>query len=165
MIHVGVIYRVNRQATAHDSVSNMHLIDDVHRNSKTAINFSRSRYSWVLYNQQQHMGSIDFGTLLALVLKPIHTKLKYYFDFLGKILIKVGVNPSLRKEMWLLMRLLTKKACTKMYKSIHFWKQKKQMNPMVATDFCKIMRFSRNSSITMVTIEFFLDSITKIWFY
>ena len=66
--------------------------------------------------------------------------------------------------MWLLMRLLTKKTCTKMYKSIHFWKQKKQMNPMVATDLCKIMRFSRNSSVTMVTIEFFLDSITKFGF-
>ena len=38
------------------------------------------------------------------------------------------------------------------------------MNPMVATDFCKIMQFSGNSSVTMVTIEFFLDSITKIWF-
>ena len=78
---------------------------------------------------------------------------------------KVGVNPSLKKEMWLLMHLITKKTCTKMYKSIHFWNQKSQMNPMVATDFCKIMRFSRNSSVTMVTIEFFLDSITKIWFY
>ena len=80
-------------------------------------------------------------------------------------LIKVGVNPSLKKEMWLLMYLITKKTCTKMYKSIHFWNQKSQMNPMVATDFCKIMQFSRNSSVTMVTIEFFLDSITKIWFY
>ena len=30
-----------------------------------------------------------------------------------------------------------------MYKSIHFWNQKNQMNPMVAADFCKIMRFSR----------------------
>ena len=79
--------------------------------------------------------------------------------------LKVGVNPSLKKEMWLLLHLLTKKTCTKMYKSIHFWNQKKQMNPMVATDFCKIMRFSRNSSVTMVTIEFFLESITKIWFY
>ena len=79
--------------------------------------------------------------------------------------IKVGVNPSLKKEMWLLMHLITKKTCPKMYKSIHFWNQKKQMNPMVATDFCKIMRFSRNSSVTMVTIEFFLESITKIWFY
>ena len=79
--------------------------------------------------------------------------------------VKVGVNPSLKTEMWLLMDLITKKTCAKMYKSIHFWNQKKQMNPMVATDFCKIMRFSRNSSVTMVTIEFFLDSITKIWFY
>ena len=79
--------------------------------------------------------------------------------------IKVGVNPSLKKEMWLLMHLITKKTCTKMYKSIHFWNQKNQMNPMVATDFCKIMRFSRNSSVTMVTIEFFLESITKFWFY
>ena len=78
---------------------------------------------------------------------------------------KVGVNPSLKREMWLLMDLITKKTCAKMYKSIHFWNQKNQMNPMVATDFCKIMRFSRNSSVTMVTIEFFLDSITKIWFY
>ena len=52
-----------------------------------------------------------------------------------------------------------------MYKSIHFWNQKNHMNPMVATDFCKIMQFSRNSSVTMVTIKFFLDSITKIWFY
>ena len=81
------------------------------------------------------------------------------------IYLKVGVNPSLKREMWLLMHLITKKACTKMYKSIHFWNQKSQMNPMVATDFCKIMRFSRKSSVTMVTIEFFLDSITKIWFY
>ena len=79
--------------------------------------------------------------------------------------IKVGVNPSLKREMWLLMDLITKKTCSKMYKSIHFWNQKNQMNRMVATDFCKIMRFSRNSSVTMVTIEFFLDSITKIWFY
>ena len=78
---------------------------------------------------------------------------------------KVGVNPSLKREMWLLMDLITKKTCAKMYKSIHFWNQKKQMNPMVVTDFCKIMRFSRNSSVTMVTIDFFLDSITKIWFY
>ena len=54
---------------------------------------------------------------------------------------KVGVNPSLKKEMWLLMHLITKKTCTKMYKSIHFWNQKNKMNPMVATDFCKIMRF------------------------
>ena len=82
-----------------------------------------------------------------------------------KLFVKVGVNPSLKKEMWLLMHLITKKTCTKMYKSIHFWNQKSQMNAMVATDFCKIMRFSRNSSVTMVTIEFFLDSITKIWFY
>ena len=80
-------------------------------------------------------------------------------------IIKVGVNPSQKKEMWFLMHLITKKTCTKMYKSIHFWNQKSQMNPMVATDFCKIMRFSRNSSVTMVTIEFFLDSITKIWVY
>ena len=80
-------------------------------------------------------------------------------------LFKVGVNPSLKREMWLLMDLITKKTCAKMYKSIHFWNQKNQMNPMVATDFCKIIRFSRNSSVTMVTIEFFLDSITKIWFY
>ena len=36
---------------------------------------------------------------------------------------------------------------------------------MVATDFGNIMRFFRNASVTMVTIEFFLDSITKIWFY
>ena len=79
--------------------------------------------------------------------------------------LKVGVNPSLKREMWLLMDLITKKTCAKMYKSIHFWNQKNQMNPMVAIDFCKIMRFSRNSSVTMVTIEFFLDSITKIWFY
>ena len=79
--------------------------------------------------------------------------------------LKVGVNPSLKREMWLLMDLITKKTCAKMYKSIHFWNQKNQMNPMVATDFCKIMRLSRNSSVTMVTIEFFLDSITKIWFY
>ena len=79
--------------------------------------------------------------------------------------LKVGVNPSLKREMWLLMDLITKKTCAKMYKSIHFWNQKNQMNPMVATDFCKIMRFSRSSSVTMVTIEFFLDSITKIWFY
>ena len=79
--------------------------------------------------------------------------------------VKVGVNPSLKREMWLLMDLITKKTCAKMYKSIHFWNQKNQMNPMVATDFCKIMRFSRNSSVTMGTIEFFLDSITKIWFY
>ena len=79
--------------------------------------------------------------------------------------LKVGVNPSLKKVMWLIMHLITKKTCTKMYKSIHFWNQKSQMNPMVATDFCKIIRFSRNSSVTMVTIEFFLDSITKIWFY
>ena len=43
--------------------------------------------------------------------------------------------------MWLLMDLITKKPCAKMYKSIHFWNQKNQMNPMVATDFCKIMRF------------------------
>ena len=85
-------------------------------------------------------------------------------DFLH-IPIKVGVNPSLKKEMWLLMHLITKKTCTKMYKSIHFWNQKNQMNPTVATDFCKIMWFSRNSSVTMVTIEFFLESITKIWFY
>ena len=84
---------------------------------------------------------------------------------MGTSYFKVGVNPSLKKEMWLLMHLITKKTCTKMYKSIHFWNQKKQMNPMVATDFCKIMRFSRNSSVTMVTIEFFLDRITKIWFY
>ena len=28
-----------------------------------------------------------------------------------------------------------------MYESIHFWNQKNQMNPMVATDFGKIMRF------------------------
>ena len=67
--------------------------------------------------------------------------------------------------MWLLMHLITKKTCTKMYKSIHFWNQKNQMNPMVATDFCKIMLFSRNSSVTMVTIKFFLDRITKNWFY
>ena len=73
--------------------------------------------------------------------------------------VKVGVNPNIKKEMWLLMHLITKKTCTKMYKSIHFWNQKNQMNPMVATDFCKIMRFIRNSSVTMVTIEFFLDSI------
>ena len=79
--------------------------------------------------------------------------------------LKVGVNRSLKREMWLLMDLITKKPCAKMYKSIHFWNQKNQMNPMVATDFCKIMRFSWNSSVTMVTIEFFLDSITKIWFY
>ena len=79
--------------------------------------------------------------------------------------VKVGVNPSLNKEMWLLMHLITKKTCTKMYKSIHFWNQKNQMNPMVVTEFCKIMRFSRNSSVTMVTIVFFLESITKIWFY
>ena len=60
--------------------------------------------------------------------------------------------------MLLLMDLITiKKTFAKMYKSIHFWNQKKQMNPMVATDFCKIMRFSRNSSVTMVTIEFFLN--------
>ena len=52
-----------------------------------------------------------------------------------------------------------------MYKSIHFWNQKNQMNPMVGTDFGKIMRFFRNASVTMVTIEIFLDSITKIWFY
>ena len=84
---------------------------------------------------------------------------------LNCIKFKVGVNPSLKREMWLLMDLVTKKTCAKMYKSIHFWNQKNQMNPMVATDFCKIMRFSRNSSVTMVTIEFFLDSITKIWFY
>ena len=77
---------------------------------------------------------------------------------------KVGVSPSLKREMWLLMDLITK-TCAKMYKSIHVWNQKNQMNPMVATDFCKIMRFSRNSSVTMVTIEFFLDSITNIWFY
>ena len=51
-----------------------------------------------------------------------------------------------------------------MYKSITFLDQKNQMNPMVATDFCKIMRFIRNSSVTMETIEFFLDSKTKIWF-
>ena len=82
-----------------------------------------------------------------------------------KLSIKVGVNPSLKKEMWLLMHLITKKTCTKMYKSIHFWNQKNQMNPMVATDFGKIMQFFRNASVTMVTIEFFLDSITKIWFY
>ena len=81
------------------------------------------------------------------------------------VYVKVGVNPSLKREMWLLMDLITKKTCKKMYKSIHFWNQKNLMNPMVATDFCKIMRFSRNSSLTMVTIEFFLDSITKIWFY
>ena len=79
--------------------------------------------------------------------------------------IKVGVNPSLKKEMWLLMHLITKKTCTKMYKSIHFWNWKNQVYPMVATDFCKIMRFSRNSSVTMVTIKCFLGSITKIWFY
>ena len=60
-----------------------------------------------------------------------------------------------------LLRRLAQK-CTKVYIS---GIRKKQMNPMVATDFCKIMRFSRNSSVTMVTIEFFLDSITKIWFY
>ena len=66
--------------------------------------------------------------------------------FLG---FKVGVNPSLKREMWLLMDLITEKTCAKMYKSIHFWNQKNQMNPMVATDFCKIMRFSRNSSVTM----------------
>ena len=36
---------------------------------------------------------------------------------------------------------------------------------MVATDFGKIMPFFRNASVTMVTIEFFLDSLTKIWFY
>ena len=83
----------------------------------------------------------------------------------GITYLKVGVNPSLKREMWLLMDLITKKTCAKMYKSIHFWNQKNQMNPMVVTDFCKIMRFSRNSSVTMVTIEFFLDSITKIWFY
>ena len=53
--------------------------------------------------------------------------------------VKVGVNPSLKKEMWLLMHLITKKTCAKMYKSIHFWNQKNQMNPMVATDFGKIM--------------------------
>ena len=76
--------------------------------------------------------------------------------------VKVGVNPSLKKEMWLLMHLITKKTCTKVYIS---GIRKKQMNPMVATDFCKIMHFSRNSSVTMVTIKFFLDSITKIWFY
>ena len=80
-------------------------------------------------------------------------------------LIKVGVNPSLKKEMWLLMHLITKKTCTKMYKIIYFWNQKKQMNPMVATDFGKIMWFFRNVSVTMVTIQFFLDSITNIWFY
>ena len=80
-------------------------------------------------------------------------------------IIKVGVNPSLKREMWLLTDLITKKTCAKMYKSIHFWNQKNQMNPMVATDFYKIMQFSRNSSVTMVTIEVFLDSITKIWFY
>ena len=84
---------------------------------------------------------------------------------LTAIVLKVGVNPSLKREMWLLMDLITKKICAKMYKSIHFWNQKNQMNPMVATDFCKIMRFSRNSSVTMVTIEFFLDSITKICFF
>ena len=82
-----------------------------------------------------------------------------------KLGIKVGVNPSLKKEMWLLMHLITKKTCTKMYKSIHFWNQKNQMNPMVATDFGKIMQFFRNALVTMVTIKFFLDSITKIWFY
>ena len=48
-----------------------------------------------------------------------------------------------------------------MYKSIHFWNQKNQMNPMVATDFCKIMQFSRNSSVTMVTIEVFLGQDNK----
>ena len=32
------------------------------------------------------------------------------------IKLKVGVNPSLKKEMWLLMHLITKKTCTKMYK-------------------------------------------------
>ena len=90
---------------------------------------------------------------------------EYTFDLYQMSLFKVGVNPSLNKEMWLLMHLITKKTCTKMYKSIHFWNQKNQMNPMVATDFCKIMRFSRNSSVTMVKIEFFLESITKIWFY
>ena len=83
----------------------------------------------------------------------------------ARLSIKVGVNPSLKRKMWLTMHLITKKTRTKMYKSIHFWNQKNQMNPMVATDFCKIMRFSRNSSVTMVTIKFFLESITKIWFY
>ena len=38
---------------------------------------------------------------------------------------KVGVNPSLKTEMWLLMDLINKKTCAKMYKSIHFWNQKK----------------------------------------
>ena len=88
-----------------------------------------------------------------------------WYTFDSSVELKVGVNPSLKKEMWLLMHLITKKTCTKMYKSIHFWNQKNQMNLMVATDFCKIMRFSRNSSVTMVTIEYFLDRITKIWFY
>ena len=63
-----------------------------------------------------------------------------YDSFLG-LYIKVGVNPSLKRKMWLTMHLITKKTRTKMYKSIHFWNQKNQMNPMVATDFCKIMRF------------------------
>ena len=94
-----------------------------------------------------------------------HAIVKKFQIKANRCAIKVGVNPSLKREMWLLMDLITKKTCAKMYKSIHFWNQKNQMNPMVATDFCKIMRFSRNSSVTMVTIEFFLDSITKIWFY
>ena len=95
---------------------------------------------------------------------PITTH-QCHFQFKICGTIKVGVNPSLKREMWLIMHLITKKTCTKMYKSIHFWNQKSQMNPMVATDFCKIMQFSRKSSVTMVTMEFFLDSITKIWFY
>ena len=86
-------------------------------------------------------------------------------NVIGIRAFKVGVNPSLKEEMWLLMHLISKKTCAKMYKSIHFWNQKNQMNPMVATDFCKIMWFSRNWSVAMVTIEFFLESITKIWFY
>ena len=94
--------------------------------------------------------------------RDIHWK---FLQVLAQVCIFQLSNPSLKREMWLLMDLITKKTCAKMYKSIHFWNQKNQMDPMVATDFCKIMRFSRNSSVTMVTIEFFLDSITKIWFY
>ena len=135
---------------------------------------SLSEQAIVLHSESSQVSIIFcFEKLFKCINKIIHGWLSssgLYTDFSELCIdnywwFKVGVNPSLKREMWLLMDLITKKPCPKMYKGIHFWNQKNQMNPMVATDFCKIMRFSRNSSVTMVTIEFFLDSITKIWFY
>ena len=45
------------------------------------------------------------------------------------------------------MHLITKKICTKMNKSIHFWNQENHMNSMVATDFGKIMQEMRKQDV------------------